>query len=332
MNQFTCLESLDVFRGDGHEALAGFGGGPGDVGGEGEVFGLEEGVGGEDGFGGDDVAGGAGDAVRVQGIGESGFVDEWAAGGVDEEGGGFHPGDGFLGYQTLGFGRQGAVERDDIRFFEDFIDRGPSEREGGGGGAGTGVGEDVHFESGSEFRRALANASETDDSQGLAGEFGEMGVFPETEVLAVLPFAGEGHLAVLGRFFEEIEYQGKNELRDGVGAVDGDIRDGDAVLLGVSGVDDVVAGGEDGNEFQSGQLSQSVCTQRALVGEDDVGVFGTLDDLVNWGAWVNGEFTEFFNFSPRVVAGVESVAIEDYNVHGLEIMVDIKSGFPIDDC
>jgi len=131
---------LDVLGGDGHEALAGFGGGPGDVGGEGEVFGAEQGVGGEDGFGGDDVAGGARDTARVQGGGEGSFVDERAAGGVDEEGGGFHFFDGIFRNHALGLWSEWAMEGDDIGFFEDFINGCPLEGEGGMGGTRAGVG------------------------------------------------------------------------------------------------------------------------------------------------------------------------------------------------
>ena len=208
------------------------------------------------------------------------------------------------------------MEGYDIGFFEDFVDRCPLEGEGSRGGARAGICQNVHFKGSTEFGGALADAPESYDAEGFAGEFGEVAVFPETEILGVLPLTLMGEDAVMGGFFEKIEDGGEYEFGHGVGAVDGDVGNGDVVLGGVSGVDDVVSGGEDGDEFELGQLGKGFRAQRAFVGEDDIGVFGSLDDLVDSGAGINCEFAERFNFGPRVVAGVKCVAIENGDFHG----------------
>jgi len=123
------------------------------------------------------------------------------------------------------------------------------------------------------------------------------------------------HEAVLGGFFEEIKNDRKHEFRHGIGAVDGDVGYRDAMLGGVVGVDDVVSGREDGNEFEIRKLGEGCRVQRAFVGENDIGIFRPLNDLADRGARINGELAEFLNFSPRVVAGVESMAIEDGDFH-----------------
>ena len=80
--------------GDGEEeTLACGAGGPCEVRGDEAVGDAEERVVRGRGFGGEDVEGGGGDGVVAEGGGEGGFVDERAAGGVDEEGGGFHGGE-----------------------------------------------------------------------------------------------------------------------------------------------------------------------------------------------------------------------------------------------
>jgi len=161
----------------------------------------------------------------------------------------------------------------------------------------------------------LADAAEADHSQGFASELGKVRIFPEAEILAVLPITTMCHEAVLGGFFEEIEDDGENEFRHGIGAVNGDVGNGDVMLGGIVGIDDVVSGREDGNEFEIRKLGEGCRVQRAFVGENDIGIFRALNDLVDRGARINGEFAEFLNFSPRVVAGVESMAIEDGDFH-----------------
>ena len=131
MNWFACYKCGDVIGGNGHEALASFAGGPGDVGGEGEFFGAEEGIRGEDGFGGDDIASGTGDAVGVEGIGEGLLVDERAAGDVHEKGRGLHSRERGSGDQALGFWGKRAVEGYEIGFLQNLIGGRPCEGEGG---------------------------------------------------------------------------------------------------------------------------------------------------------------------------------------------------------
>lgn len=203
----------------------------------------------------------------------------------------------------------------DICLFEDIVDGCPFERERNGGGAGSGICQNLHFECGAEFGGALANATESDDTHGFSGEFGEIWIFPETEILTVLPYAFVRPNTVLRGFFEKVQNHGKNEFGNRIGAVDGDVGNGDVVLGRVSGVDNIVSGREDGYEFELGQLGKGFRAKRAFVGQDDLGILGALDNLVGACPRINREVTQGFDFSPRVVPGVEGVAIKNGDFH-----------------
>lgn len=299
-----------------HHALAGFDGCPGDVGSDGEVFCVEEGVLAGDGFPGDDVAGGACDLVGVECVRECLFFDEGSAGGVDEEGGGFHGGECRGVYHALAFRGEGAVEGNDVGFFVNFRDGGPLEGEVRGGGPGAGVAEDLHVEGVCEGGGALADAAEADDADGFSCEFVKVWIIPEGEVGGVLPFSLLDEVVVVGGAFEEVEDEGEDELCDGVCGVDRDVGDGDVIGGAVGGIDGVVAGGEDGDEPEVGELGEGFCREGAFVGENDFGIVGAFDNFIDRCAGMDGECAEGFDGGPWVVAGVEGVAIEDGDFHG----------------
>ena len=95
----------------------------------------------------------------------------------------------------------------------------------------------------------------------------------------------------------------------------GTFETGMPFLGAVGGIDDVVSGGEDGDESELGELGEGFRGERGFVGEDDIGVYGTLDDAVVGCAVVDGEFAKGFDGGPWVIAGVECVSIEDGDVH-----------------
>ena len=109
----------------------------------------------------------------------------------------------------------------------------------------------------SEFAHATSDASESDDADAPAGELDER-VIPETEIAAPGPFAIEHAVAMMFGLMAEVKEQGEDELSDAVGAIDRDIGNRDALGARGLNVDDVVPGGQDGNELQVGELVQEL--------------------------------------------------------------------------
>ena len=116
------------------------------------------------------------------------FVDERAASGIDEDGGGLHQSEPFCIYHLAGGVGEGTVQADDVTFAEQLVqlhlaDFGRKLEVGLGG-----VGTYLHTEADGDAGGGETGVAQAYDSELLFAQFDERRV-PETEVLACCPAA-----------------------------------------------------------------------------------------------------------------------------------------------
>ena len=103
------------------------------MGGSEEVFGLEDGGSGGRGFSFEHVEAGTGDLTALEGGGEVGFVDEFAASAVDDADPGLHFLEGGGVEHAVRFGGERHVERDVVGFSVEPVEGDEFDAEIGGG-------------------------------------------------------------------------------------------------------------------------------------------------------------------------------------------------------
>ncbi len=104
-------------------------------------------------------------------------------------------------------------------------------------------------------------------------------------------------------------------LGDRVGTVLRHVGDRDRPLPRRSHVDHVVAGREHRDEAQRRQRGEHRAVEARLVGENDLGVAGPLDDQGRGRAIVYREVAETRHRVPRVVSGIQGLPVEDDDAH-----------------
>ena len=125
------------------------------------------------------------------------------------------------------------------------------------------------------------------------------------------PCAVVDGLAVAAGLLGEFEEECEDVLGDRVGAVAGDVDDGDAAASGGGGVDDIEACGEDPDAAEIGEGVDDGGGEWRFVSEDDVGVAGAIEDEFGRRAVVDGEVAEGGDGLPVEIAWVEREAVED---------------------
>ncbi len=223
------------------------------MGGEGDVFfDGEEGVVGGGRFGFEDVESAAGDVAGIDGVFEGCFVDEAAAGAVDDEGAFVHESDALFVHYVAGVISEGDVEGDDIGTGEGDVG-GFSECDFEFAGAGFCeegvVGDDVHVEGLGAFGELGADAAHAEDGEAFAVEFDALEGFARgVEVSG--EDSGVGGADVSGGG----EHEGERVLGGGDGVAGGRVHDDHAVVGGGVAVDviDADSGAADGFEVGGG--------------------------------------------------------------------------------
>ena len=118
-------------------------------------------------------------------------------------------------------------------------------------------------------------------------------------------------LAVKRRLARHLQHERGGVLRDGVGAVGGDVRDDDAALLGSGHVNDVVPGGQDADVGELGERRLCLSGEGHLVGEEEPCALGTGQDVVVGGAVVDAKLAQRLEAGPADIAWVERVSVQD---------------------
>ena len=117
----AAFDALDVIEGVAESFEAVFPGWPGEMGGQDDVFQGEEWVAGFWRLFFEDIESGGPDGAVGEGCVQGGFVDDGAAAGVDEDGGGFHQRQLRGADHVPGAGQQWHVEAYDVRGFQHFV-------------------------------------------------------------------------------------------------------------------------------------------------------------------------------------------------------------------
>ena len=139
-----------------------------------------------------------------------GFVDELAAGAVDDAHARLHGGEGLAREQALGFRRERHVQRDVVALPEQRLEAAQLYAEIGGDlrrNVGV-VGDDAHLEGARPLDHFAADAAQTDDAQHLAAQL-------IAHELLLLPLAAFGGGAGLRDAPGHGEHERQGVLRDG---------------------------------------------------------------------------------------------------------------------
>jgi hypothetical protein len=114
----------------------------------------------------------------------------------------------------------------------------------------------------------------------------------------------------------QLKQQGKGELRDGMGAIRGNVAHWNSTLSRNLAVHHVVTGGENAYEPQVGELRQRFTSQGRLVRQQHLSALRTGQDVCCIGAVVNLDLAERVQSIPREVTGVERVSVENDDFGG----------------
>ena len=249
--------------------------------------------------------------MAVQGVGEILFDDQGSAGGIDQEGGGFHPGEAFGVDQALGFRREGAVQADGIALGKQLVEGGVFDSLGRGGGHVAAVGEEAHAEGLADAGDGPADLAQADQPQGSSGQFHLRGK-PVAVVGAAAPAAVADIGGVEARLVGQFQQKGEGVLGDGRGAVAGHVGNDQSPLPGGGQIDGIATGGKDADISQPGGGGDGAGIQNGLVQQDGVGLADAFRDFRGRRAVMDHAVGEGFQGGPGEVAGVGGMGIQNH--------------------
>ncbi len=113
----------------------------------------------------------------------------------------------------------------------------------------------------------------------------------------------------------QFEQKGKGVLRHGLGPVVDHVHDRNAPLARLRHVNHVVARGHDPDAAQIGQGRQRLGIQAGLVGNEDFRAPAALQNGFGRRAVVDGHVAKGLQRGPRIVAGIQGIAVKDHNFH-----------------
>ncbi len=242
----------------------------------------------------EDVEACAPDSFFAEGIDQRGFLYDGTAGGVDEDGVGFHQAEFAGADHAAGLGGEGGVDADDVGLFEAFIEGDALGRERGEFEIYvlfTGDVDGFCAEADAADCGGEADSARADDAESAAGDVNaEEVVGAEGAVFGVVIAAG----VAVG--FDQAAGDGEKErpgevggaFGDGVGCV------GDCNVSGFAGgeVDVVGSDGEiaDGFKARTGGVEDFGIDLFRDPGDEDGGAFGELGELGPVHGGAGGEF------------------------------------------
>ena len=90
----------------------------------------------------------------------------------------------------------------------------------------------------------------------------------------------------------KLKKKSKNKLRNTIGAVGGDIGDGDAMSACRIHIDNIVAGSLHADITKTGQLDKLLFAQHHLIYKQCIGILGPLNHLIGSSAVIDREFSK----------------------------------------
>jgi len=318
---FAREEFVAAFEGFDLEAVHGFAGVEGEVGGEEDVREGEEGAegvaGGGEGFLAVDIEAGTGEAASEEGFEEGGFIDEGAAGDVDEDGGGPHEGEFGAADEVAGLRVEDGVEGDEIGGGEEvgkaraFFNAGALH----GGGIDMGIEtEDAHAEArASHAGEAAADAADADEAEGFAGEVAAK-PFGNGPGPAVAAHGGVEGAELAG----EGDHEGEGAFGDGFFGVFGDVGDGDAAAAGGIKVNGINANAVFDDTAEAGGGINDAGGDRGVAHEEEVSAGGFGGELILGNAFGQGAEFDAAGAEAGIDAGAFEFAVGAEGEHGGE--------------
>ena len=253
----------------------------------------------------------------MQRIGHRLFVDQCAAGGVDEN------------EARIGLGQQGGVDKGAIGGREravktDHIAGGKGLLQTDGADVGrqlvsvlTGDGEELQTEGAHHVGHGAAYVAKAHNGHALAHQLhaGREGV---AEVGAVAPHALAVALHVGAHGIGHLKQERRHELGYSAAAVAGAVAHGHAVVGSGLHIHAVVTCGGHAHQAQGRQGLKVLALQARFVDNENFGLAGTLQHFLGCGAVVHGEVAQRFERLPSEVAGVDGISVKKYDViHGV---------------
>jgi len=137
----------------------------------------------------------------------------------------------------------------------------------------------------------------------------------QTDPVLAAPAAFADGLRMVADAIGEFEEERESSLRDGIGAVGGNIRDDDAALLRALNIDNVETGRCDADVFQAGQAVHHLGGDGDFVRESGIGGMEAADDFGGRGAFENLAFAQRAQSVPGQISRIQRVSIQHDNLH-----------------
>ena len=194
-----------------------------------------------------------------------------------------------------------------------------------GGGFAGGSGDHLHAERVRQFGDAAPDGPETEDAHDLARKL-HLRRIPETPVRPGGPAPGTDARVVQGRAAAQFQQQRESMLRHGLRAVVYHVHHRDAPSARRRDVHHVVPRGDDPDAAQARQGRQRVLIQTGLVGDQDLRPPTPLQHIFGIGAVIHRQIAERRQRIPRIVAGIQGIAVKNNDFHGTA-PVDVRLMF-----
>ncbi len=255
----------------------------------------------------------AGDAAGVQRVGQRLLLDERAAAGVDEEGRLLHERQPLRVDEALRLRRERAMQAHHVAAAEEVVERDELHL-GSARLRGLFDREHVHPERLRDGGRLAADPAVADDPHRQALQLDQREI-PVAEIRALRPAPVAHGLRVVRHVLRQLEQMREDHLRHGRRAVGRHVRHRNVPFARRLDVHDVVAGGQDADVFQLGQLPEDRRVEHGLVGEDDLRVLRARDHLVRRRAVIDLGRAERLQFVPAQIAGIQRMTVEHHDLH-----------------
>ena len=138
---------------------------------------------------------------------------------------------------------------------------------------------------------------------------------PVTEVGSLAPLTVRHACRVDRDPVGQIQDMGKTHLGHGIDAIGGDIGDNDAVFSCRIKIDDIKTGGQDTDIAQMRQLGNDGSIQNRFVGQQYPGTGRPFEYGGGRSPVEDLDLSEFFQFLPTEIAGIQGISVENYNLH-----------------
>ncbi len=178
------------------------------------------------------------------------------------------------------------------------------------------VGDHLHPKCRGDFRYLRADISKADQSHCFSCQLGQRG-FPVTEIGRSSPFACKYALAVRFHAVHDRQQQCESLLRHRSRTVGFHIGDGNALFSGCFNIDVIETRRHYPDILHIRQLRQRFSGKHNLIHQQYFRLTGPLHNLLPGRTVIDSYVAQFFNRCPVLITRVQSISVENYDVHAL---------------